>query len=118
MRISLVLTGLIAVLLAAWKESVIDLWRELGSIGTPALLIPVVSSFWERSKMSRAGAKFSLVASGLVALAWSVSGYLPGRETYWFGIEPIYPGISVSIAIYLADRFTSRARKTAVVSSM
>ena len=109
-RWSLAAVGLAAVALAAWKGSVVELWKELGSISAPALLIPVVSSFWKKSSMNPAAALICIASAGGTALLWTVTAYLPGREQYLLGVEPIYPGLAVSAIVYLLDRVLLKCR--------
>ncbi len=108
-RLSLIVVAVLAILLAAWKGSVVDIWKELGSIGTPALLIPVLTSFWKKSCMTSRGALISMALAGGVAILWTLSNYLPGSTGYLLGIEPVYPGLVTSITVFLVDRFILRA---------
>lgn len=78
--------------------TVLELWHHLGSIGTPALLVPTLSSLEPRWRLSPRFAVASIVASAAVAAAWLVSG---GRESgYWLGLEPFFPALAVSLALW------------------
>ncbi|MDP8206243.1 MAG: sodium:solute symporter family protein [Candidatus Electryonea clarkiae] len=102
-RISLVFISAAGILLAAWKGSVIEIWKLLGSISAPALIIPIVSSFWERSKMSPVGALTTMILSAVIVLVWIAGSYLTKSDGYWLGIEPIYIGMAVSMFCYGID---------------
>ena len=43
-RLGIWVTGLVSIALALWRESIVGLWHDLGSIGTPALLFPLALS--------------------------------------------------------------------------
>jgi hypothetical protein len=42
-----------------------------------------------------------VILSGGVALVWSLSQYMSQSGDYWFGLQPIFPGLGVSLAIFL-----------------
>jgi len=87
------------------KQSVIDLWHDLGSIVTPTLLLPVGAALLGRGRL---GARWTLVAMivpFVVTLAWVIVKSLPARGhagAYPWSIEPIYAGLAASLAVYAA----------------
>jgi SSS family solute:Na+ symporter len=100
-RIGLIVTMALAICLALFFKSVVDIWYLFGSIGTPALLIPVFTSFVGRRRLSDRWAIVSILSSGGLALVWWLSQTeLSGSGDYWLGLEPIFPGLIVSILIY------------------
>jgi len=100
-RIGLVLSVGLAIVLALFFRSVVDIWHVFGSIGTPALLVPVFFSFVGRRRLPARSAFVSIVVSGSTALIWYLSQYVTSGEDYWWGLEPIFPGLAVSIVLYL-----------------
>lgn len=104
-RLGLLATGIWAVGLALLSESVIELWHSLGSIGTPALLLPMLGTFYAPLRLGARGATGWILLPGVVAAAWLASG----RDgAYWLGVEPIYAGLSTSILIAIALRGRAR----------
>lgn len=101
-QIGLLLTTVLAVMLALFFESVVDIWRIFGSIGTPALLIPVFTSFVGSRRLSANHALWSIVLSGSTAMVWYLSPLFTANNGHWFSLEPIFPGLAVSVAIFLA----------------
>jgi SSS family solute:Na+ symporter len=102
-RWSLVATAAVSVVLALVSGSVIELWKTLGSVGTPVLLLPLMLAHGKRAVDGRR----VVVAMGLAggtSLGWLVAG---GGEP-WLGIEPIFPGLIVSVAV-LGPAFLPRA---------
>ncbi|MFH1688583.1 MAG: sodium:solute symporter family protein [bacterium] len=100
-RIGLLLSTIIAVVVALYFRSVVDIWHAFGSIGTPALLIPVFTSFVGRRRMPPTVALVSIVVSGLTAAIWYGSQYWTGSGSYWLELEPVFPGLVMSLALYL-----------------
>jgi len=101
-RLGLVFSATLAMIAALYFESVIDIWHHFGSIGTPALLIPLFFAFHGRRRMTSKAALASILISAGLSLAWLLSGYLSPSGTYWLRLEPVFPGLIVSILFFLA----------------
>jgi len=101
-RIGIVVSALLAVGLAFFFRSVVDIWHIFGSVGTPALLIPVFVAFVGWRRLRPGGALTTVIASGAVSLCWYATKYAGPNGDFWLGIEPIFPGLAVSLALWLA----------------
>ncbi len=106
-RIGLAAAGGVAVLIAVFKQSVVAIWYDLGSISTASLLIPLASSFSARWRMRPNFAFIAVIAGGLAVIIWMISGYATGQERF-LGIDSIYPGLAVSGAVYAVDRISRK----------
>ena len=106
-RIGLAVAGAAAVLIAIFKQSVVAIWYDLGSISTASLLIPLASSFSNRWRMRPNFAFAAIIAGGSAVVAWMILGYISGQDRF-LGIDTIYPGLVCSAAVYLIDRLTKR----------
>lgn len=112
-RFGLVAATLAALALALSTESVITLWKAVGSVITPALLLPLLGGF---IPSLRAGSRVTLVSmlgSTVIAVGWMVPGWLGGHNP--LGLEPIFPALAFSLllllpAIWLRRRRVSRPR--------
>ncbi len=105
-RIGIIISASAGVLIAWHTRSVIDIWYTLGTIGIPALLIPVLSSFSQRFVLIKSLALLSLITAGATSTIWLISGYLnpiDGYPGYPFGIEPMYSGLAVSSMIFIIN---------------
>lgn len=100
-RIGLILSALLALAAALYFESIVDIWHHLGSVGTPALLVPLFFAFYGKRLMRSGIALASIIISGGLSFAWLLSGYLSASGEYWLGIQPIFPGLIVSISFHL-----------------
>ena len=100
-RIGLILSAGIALVAALFFESVVDIWHDFGSVGTPALLVPLFFSFIGKPIMKPPVAFLSIILAGSVSFVWLMSGKLNIDGIYWLGIEPIFPGLLISILFYV-----------------
>ncbi len=104
-QIGFLITAVVAVALALFFRSAVDLWHDVGSVGVPALLLPLASSYHPRWRMRPTAAAWCMAVSGAIALAWLLSRHLPGSEgRYLFSVEPIYAGLIVSAAFWMCGR--------------
>ena len=100
-RWGLLISTVLAVILALYFESVVDIWHDFGSVGTPALLIPLFTAYVGRRRMPARQTVISMICSGLLSLVWLLSEHLSSSGEYWFGLEPIFPGILLSLGFYV-----------------
>jgi SSS family solute:Na+ symporter len=109
-RIGLVATCIGSFLLALTTESIITLWHDLGSVGAPMLLIPMLSSFSKRHRFPRGWVLPSMILAGALSLTWTLAPKFALSEGYWLGVQPIYIGFGTSLACYLVALGTRRVR--------
>ncbi|HEX7078081.1 MAG TPA: sodium:solute symporter family protein [Candidatus Eisenbacteria bacterium] len=100
-------TALVALGLALFFRSAVDLWHDVGSVGVPALLVPLVASYREGWRMPPRFAFASMAAGGLLSLGWLLYARV-GHGAYPLGLEPIYPGLIVSLLLWGCGRLASR----------
>jgi len=91
-----------ATALALAKQSVIELWHDLGSITTPALLLPVATALLARGRLAPGWTLVAMTAPFLVSLAWVLGRQFGASHAYPFSVEPIYAGLATSLLIYVA----------------
>lgn len=91
-RWALLGTAALAVALALAAGSVVMLWKSLGSIGTPVLLVPLAAAH-TRWRLAPRRVVVAMVTSGLVAGTWLALG----RGGPWLGVEAVFPGLAVSL---------------------
>jgi len=102
-QIGFAATAVVALVMALFFRSAVDLWHDVGSVGVPALLVPLVTSYRERWRTRPAFAVAAMVLGACVSLAWLLSARL-GGGAYWAGVEPIYPGLAVSVLAWALGR--------------
>ena len=106
-RIGLIFSGLLAIIIAYFAQSVIRIWKDLGSIGTPALVIPMATSFFPKLRMKKSFVLVSIPGSAIISGVW-VFSKLWNNGSYILGIEPIYPGLVFSVLMFLGSYFSKK----------
>ncbi len=95
-KIGLFLSALVSIALALLLPSVVSLWYTIGTCIIPGLLVPVLASYFERLKIPAVYAFGAMVNGWFISTASLISGHLyafKGVPSYWFNIEPMYPGL-------------------------
>ncbi len=102
-RWGLVVTAVLSLVLALLVPSVIKLWYAIGTVIIPGLLVPLVTGYFEKLKAPPRYAFASMLLGWLTSTVWLLIGWqeqLGASEFYPFGIEPMYPGLAVSVAVW------------------
>ena len=107
-RISTLVAAILGILLIIIYPSVIDLWYVIGSVMIPGLLIPVLGVYLRFFTLKKEWVLPTMTISIGVSLLWLILGTITtqsGSYEYTFlGIEPFYPGLAVSIVLWLMGR--------------
>lgn len=99
-RWALLASAVLAITLALSSRSAIGLWRDLGSVGVPVLLLPVLFTFRRNAgRIPPARVVVWMILPGVAAASWIVVRITTGG--YPWGLEPIFPGLAVSAVIGL-----------------
>ena len=100
-QISLVVSFVASVGIALAIPSVIQEWYTIGTVIIPGLLVPLVASYYDRFKISAGYAFASMLFGWMTSLVWLLTGYLGGGAVHYpLGIEPMYPGLGVSLLFW------------------
>ncbi len=109
-KLGLLLTGSLAVVLALSIPSVVQLWYTIGTAIIPGLIVPVVASSVPRLSMKPNAAFWAMLLGVTTSTAWLVVGFIDrdgGSPAYPLAIEPMYPGLVVSILVWLVGRLAA-----------
>jgi SSS family solute:Na+ symporter len=113
-NVGLVISFLFSAVLALAMPSVIQMWYTIGTVVIPGLLVPLMATYFPRLSIPTPYAFAAMLFGWLVSLSWLVAGtHLGLPAAYPFGIEPMYPGLLVSLAFWGLGRVRV-ARATAV----
>jgi SSS family solute:Na+ symporter len=105
-RFGLAMSAVLASAGALLFDSAVTVWHHVGSVVTSALLLPVVGIHLpERWRFSPAAATTAMIGAGAVALGWMLAADETG---YPLGIEPMFPALGVSVAVWVADRVVAK----------
>ncbi len=102
-QFGLIAAASLSISLSLLIPSVIKLWYTIGTIVIPGLLVPLVSSYFEKWKVDARYAFGAMLFGWLTSLGWLLIGWSRemGSTTHFpFGIEPMYPGIVASIVLW------------------
>jgi len=105
-KAGLLVAGALSIGLSLAIPSVIKLWYTIGTVIIPGLLVPLVMSYFPRLTVSSRYAFVAMMMGWLVSLTWLVAGWSQqiGAENYPLGVEPMYPGLIASIAVWTAGK--------------
>ena len=106
-KIGLLIGGVFAVGLALALPSVVSLWYTIGTTIIPGLLVPVVAGYFEKLKIPPNYAFAAMLLGWLTSTGSLIFGIMnreSGAAAYWFGIEPMYPGLIASVLVWGAGR--------------
>jgi SSS family solute:Na+ symporter len=106
-RVGLFVTAALAVTVALTWRSVIDVWHDFGSVFTPAMIAPTLTSLFPRWRMRPAFALASLLGAAAASAAWLAAGKAAATAAgpaYPLGIEPIYVGLAVAALVFALGR--------------
>ena len=112
-KIGVVITILFSLGIALFADSIISIWYTIGTIGISALLVPVLAGFFYKGHKSPIAAFYSIICGAGTSIVWLVHGYInqiEGWPTYLLGLEPMYPGLLVSLAVFVFLTFIGKRR--------
>jgi solute:Na+ symporter, SSS family len=102
-KIGLIISALFSIALALVVPSVVRLWYAIGTAIVPGLLVPLMASYFEPLRIPARHGFWAMLLGWSVSSIWLVSGQLQlvdGSASYWFGIEPMYPGLAISLLVW------------------
>ena len=102
-----------ATVLALSRQTVVGLWHDLGSLVTPALLLPVGAALLARRVPGPRWTMAAMVIPAAVSAYWLLAR-VPAGDTgaprYPFHLEPIYAGLTASLLAYVPAWLLARRR--------
>lgn len=107
-KIGMLITIILSVIIACFFQSIIGMFYTIGTIGISGLLIPILFGFFSKKPKSELAAISSMIGGVTTSTIWMANGYLnkiDGWPTYWFGVEPLYPGLLFAIVIFILANF-------------
>ncbi|MGA2622262.1 MAG: sodium:solute symporter family protein [Bacteroidota bacterium] len=97
-RVGLVVTFVFSVVLSVFMPSVIQMWYTIGTVIIPGLLVPLMAGYFEQLTIPSRYAFLAMLCGWLTSLGWLIAGSVNGNSgLYPLGIEPMYPGLVVSL---------------------
>jgi SSS family solute:Na+ symporter len=114
-KISILITCILSLIIAVLIPSVVQIWFTIGSLVIPALLLGVVTAYSDKLKISNSGIFLAMLVSFFISLGSFILGYIyrneSGNPVYFFGIEPMYPGLFAGILFYFSFLIYKKIKK-------
>ncbi|HES60192.1 MAG TPA: sodium:solute symporter family protein [Caldithrix sp.] len=110
----LIITAIISIILILLVPSVIRLWYNLGSLFIPPLLLPLLSVYFPKLRISKQSTLLAMILSfgiSFISFLWGQLHLIAGLPDYPFGVEPFFPGMIWSTLMYVIViwvKFSSR----------
>ena len=98
-QVGLVITGIFSLFLALLLPSVVKLWYGIGSVMIPGLLIPFLCTFFCQRRYPLM--VWMMFLPAFLSFIWFVVGRLSEIHQYPFNIEPFYPGLILSLILFV-----------------
>ena len=115
-RLGMIVSAVFSLAIAYLIPSVINIWYTVGTIILPALLISVISSYFENLQIHSKYIFTAMVSSFSVSFICFAIGLLykiDGRPALFLGLEPMYPGLFTGLVIYFVGFKNRKYLKTA-----
>jgi SSS family solute:Na+ symporter len=97
----LIVSGLLAILLAYLIPSVIEIWYTIGSLFIPGIILPVVSAYYPKLQVSRNIILIEMVTAFITSTVWYFTRSEFSSISIVSEVEPMLIGLIVSIGIHL-----------------
>ena len=110
-KYGLVISAFFSIALAISVPSVVRIWYTIGTCIIPGLLIPILSCYFKPLKISALYALGAMVNGCFISTASLISGHInafQGNPIYWFGVEPMYPGLFIALFWWLLGKLETK----------
>ena len=99
-RIGLVVSSIIAVMLAYFIQSVISIWYLIGSVCIPGIILLVFGAYYEKFKVSKNYALAEIIVGVIASLVWfTIRDYLTIKVLK--EVEPMIAGLLSVVLIHI-----------------
>ena len=104
--IGLIISGIIAILLAYFIPSVIEIWYTIGSLFIPGIILPVISAYYPRIRVSNKIILFEMITAFISSTAWYFVRSEFVSAALLSELEPMLVGLLFSVGIHLFGIFS------------
>jgi SSS family solute:Na+ symporter len=115
-RFGLVVSIIVAIVISYYVPSVVKQWWVIGTIFVPGMIFPVLTSYLHGMKTKAIFAFLELflgsgVSAVCVLIGWvghGINADMSDSSLFPFHIQPMYPGLCVSLFIYMVGLMWNR----------
>lgn len=97
--VGLFISGTISIIIAYLIPSVVEIWYTIGSLFIPAIILPVISAYYERLRITNKLILIEILGAVLVSVAWL---FIKDNFTQIIlkEIEPMLVGLTFAVLIH------------------
>lgn len=102
-RVGMLLSSCLCIWISIKIPSVVKLWYSIGTVIVPGLLVAMVSTFFPWMRISKNWMMTTMLTgffTSLFCLSWGWRNQIGAYDQYPFGIEPMFPGLFISVVIW------------------
>ncbi|MBT8378836.1 MAG: sodium:solute symporter family protein [Ignavibacteria bacterium] len=107
----LIISGLLAALLAYFIPSVIEIWYTIGSLFIPGIILPVISAYYPKLKISNKFILMEMIAAFLSSTVWMIIRDEFSHTPVLNEVEPMLVGLFFAILVHLIGMIKIILRK-------
>jgi solute:Na+ symporter, SSS family len=105
----LIISGVIAILLAYFIPSVIEIWYTIGSLFIPGIILPVVSAYYPKVRVDKKFILVEMIVAFLTSTVWYFARNEFVNASFLNEIEPMLVGIVTAIIIHFVGIFERKS---------
>ena len=106
--IGLIISGIIAVILAYSIPSVIEIWYTIGSMFIPGIILPVVSAYYPQIRVANQTILIEMIAAVLSSITWYFMRNNFTNISLVNDIEPMLVGLFFAVIIHFSYLLTHK----------
>jgi SSS family solute:Na+ symporter len=106
--LGLIISGLLAILLAYLIPSVIEIWYTIGSLFIPAIILPVISAYYPKLRIEKKFILIEMIAAFAGSIIWYLVRSSFATVPFVNEIEPMLVGMFVAILIHFICLYTRK----------
>ncbi len=108
----LIISAVISIIAALTFPSVIQLWYLIGTLFIPAMLVPVLGSYYSFFRLRPQLVGLNLILPFMISLFFLLQSFRisPSFDQlrYWLNIQPMYPGLMISTLILFISKIIDK----------
>lgn len=98
--VGLIISGIIAIVLAMSIPSVIEIWYTIGSLFIPAIILPVISAYYPKLRVSSKIILLQMSLATITSTTWYLVGSSFSDISVLNEVEPMLVGMVFTIVIH------------------
>jgi len=106
--IGLIISGLLAILLAYLIPSVIEIWYTIGSLFIPAIILPVISAYYPKIRIENKFVLIEMITAFVTSTTWYFIRGEFSNTPFINEVEPMLVGLFFAFLIHLIGWFSSK----------